>query len=334
MKRLPGSWQGLLLLVMISLLVIAAGISAGTSELTFLWNTEVGQNILWHIRVPRVLLAFIVGASLSLAGVLIQGIVRNPLADPGLIGVSGGAALGAALVIILSEHFALPAQYLIPFAAFIGGLIATWAVLRLGRIQNRMGVAQNGTALLILAGIAINVVAASLIGLLSYLASDTALRHITFWSLGSLSGADYFWIAVCGTALALACLWLPFQHRRLDAVLLGDAEAQTMGVNVKRLNRQSIVCLALLSALAVAACGVIGFVGLVTPHICRMLSGASHRILLPFSFFAGGCLLVLADTFARVVIAPAELPIGIVTALLGAPVFIWLLMREGRRLQW
>jgi iron complex transport system permease protein len=189
-------------------------------------------------------------------------------------------------------------------------------------------------ALLILAGIAINVVAASLIGLLTYLATDSALRHITFWSLGSLASANYFWLTLCSSALLMVCIWLPKQHRKLDAILLGQAEANTMGVDVKRLQAQSIVFVALLAALAVSACGIIGFIGLVTPHIGRMLIGASHRYLLPFSFFLGGSLLVIADGIARTIIAPAELPIGIVTALLGAPVFIWLLIREGRRLQW
>ena len=278
---------------------------------------------------PRVLLAFVVGASLSLAGVMIQSNVRNPLADPSLIGVSAGAALGAALMIVAGELLQIQAQYYIPLAAFVGGVLATVAVLKLGRND-----LPGGMALLILAGIAINVVAASLIGLLTYLATDSALRHITFWSLGSLASANYFWVMLCSMALLIVCIWLPKQHRKLDAILLGQAEANTMGVDVKRLQKQSIVLVALLAALAVSACGIIGFIGLVTPHIGRMLVGASHRYLLPLTFILGGTLLVIADGIARTIIAPAELPIGIVTALLGAPVFIWLLIREGRRLQW
>ena len=328
-KKFLVSPAGWLAGIILSLGVCISALFLGSMDAHSLLNSEIGHNILWNIRLPRVLLAFVVGASLSLAGVMIQSNVRNPLADPSLIGVSGGAALGAALMIVAAELLNIQTQYYIPLAAFIGGLVATLAVLKLGR--NDM---PGGMALLILAGIAINVVAASLIGLLTYLATDSALRHITFWSLGSLASANYFWLTLCSIALLITCLWLPKQHRKLDAILLGQAEANTMGVDVKRLQKQSIVLVALLAALAVSACGIIGFIGLVTPHIGRMLIGASHRYLLPLTFFLGGSLLVIADGIARTVIAPAELPIGIVTALIGAPVFIWLLIREGRRLQW
>jgi iron complex transport system permease protein len=328
-KKLLISPLGWLLGILLSLGICMAALFLGSIDVQTLMNTDIGSKILWDIRVPRVLLAFVIGASLSLAGVLIQSNVRNPLADPSLIGVSAGAALGAALMIVLADFVNFQAQYYIPIAAFIGGILATVAVLKLGRND-----LPGGMALLILAGIAINVVAASLIGLLTYLATDSALRHITFWSLGSLASANYFWLTLCSIALLIICLWLPKQHRKLDAILLGQAEANTMGVDVKRLQNQSIVLVALLAALAVSACGIIGFIGLVTPHIGRMLVGASHRYLLPLSFFLGGSLLVIADSIARTIIAPAELPIGIVTALIGAPVFIWLLLREGRRLQW
>jgi iron complex transport system permease protein len=328
-KKLLVSPLGWLVGIVLSLAICAGALLLGTLDVHNLFYSDIGHNILWNIRLPRVLLAFVVGAGLSLAGVLIQSNVRNPLADPSLIGVSGGAALGAALMIVLSDLVGINVQYYIPLAAFIGGLIATLTVLKLGRND-----LPGGMALLILAGIAINVVAASLIGLLTYLATDSALRHISFWSLGSLAGANYFWVILCSVALLIVCFWLPRQHRKLDAILLGQAEANTMGVNVKRLQKQSIVLVALLAALAVSACGIIGFIGLVTPHIGRMLVGASHRYLLPLSFFLGGCLMVIADGIARTIIAPAELPIGIVTALIGAPVFIWLLLREGRRLQW
>jgi iron complex transport system permease protein len=328
-KKLLVSPLGWLMGIFLSLGICMGALFLGSLDTHSLLNSEIGHNILWNIRLPRVLLAFVIGASLSLAGVMIQSNVRNPLADPSLIGVSAGAALGAALMIVAADFVDIQAHYYIPVAAFVGGILATIAVLKLGR--NEM---PGGMALLILAGIAINVVAASLIGLLTYLATDSALRHITFWSLGSLASANYFWLTLCSSALLMVCIWLPKQHRKLDAILLGQAEANTMGVDVKRLQAQSIVFVALLAALAVSACGIIGFIGLVTPHIGRMLIGASHRYLLPFSFFLGGSLLVIADGIARTIIAPAELPIGIVTALLGAPVFIWLLIREGRRLQW
>ena len=328
-KKLLTSPLGWLLGILFSSAICIGALFLGTVDYQVLMHSDIGSKILWDIRVPRVLLAFVIGASLSLAGVLIQSNVRNPLADPSLIGVSAGAALGAALMIVAADFVDFQAHYYIPIAAFIGGLLATVAVLKLGRND-----LPGGMALLILAGIAINVVAASLIGLLTYLATDSALRHITFWSLGSLASANYFWVSLCSIALLIMCCWLPKQHRKLDAILLGQAEANTMGVDVKRLQKQSIVLVALLASLAVSACGIIGFIGLVTPHIGRMLVGASHRYLLPLSFFLGGCLLVIADSIARTIIAPAELPIGIVTALIGAPVFIWLLLREGKRLQW
>ena len=328
-KKLLVSPIGWVIGLLLSLMICIGALFLGTIDAHSLLTSNIGHNILWDIRMPRVLLAFVVGASLSLAGVMIQSNVRNPLADPSLIGVSAGAALGAALMIVAGELLQIQAQYYIPLAAFVGGVLATVAVLKLGRND-----LPGGMALLILAGIAINVVAASLIGLLTYLATDSALRHITFWSLGSLASANYFWVMLCSMALLIVCIWLPKQHRKLDAILLGQAEANTMGVDVKRLQKQSIVLVALLAALAVSACGIIGFIGLVTPHIGRMLVGASHRYLLPLTFILGGTLLVIADGIARTIIAPAELPIGIVTALLGAPVFIWLLIREGRRLQW
>ena len=328
-KKLLTSPLGWLLGILLSISICTGALFLGSVDWQTLMHTDIGAKILWDIRIPRVLLAFVIGASLSLAGVLIQSNVRNPLADPSLIGVSAGAALGAALMIVAADLVGIQLQYYIPIAAFIGGIVATITVLKLGRND-----LPGGMALLILAGIAINVVAASLIGLLSYLATDSTLRHITFWSLGSLASANYFWLILCSIALGMVCLWLPKQHRKLDAILLGQAEANTMGVDVKRLQMQSIVFVALLASLAVSACGIIGFIGLVTPHIGRMLVGASHRYLLPLSFFLGGSLLVIADSLARTIIAPAELPIGIVTALIGAPVFIWLLIREGKRLQW
>lgn len=328
-KKLLVSPLGWIMGLLISFMICAGALFLGSIDAHSLLNSDIGHNILWDIRMPRVLLAFVVGASLSLAGVMIQSNVRNPLADPSLIGVSAGAALGAALMIVAAEVLQVQAQYYIPLAAFVGGVLATVTVLKLGRSD-----LPGGMALLILAGIAINVVAASLIGLLTYLATDSALRHITFWSLGSLASANYFWVILCSIALLIVCIWLPKQHRKLDAILLGQVEANTMGVDVKRLQKHSIVLVALLAALAVSACGIIGFIGLVTPHIGRMLVGASHRYLLPLTFILGGTLLVIADGIARTIIAPAELPIGIVTALLGAPVFIWLLVREGRRLQW
>lgn len=303
------------------------GLALGSQSWSWLWQSDMGQTVLWQIRLPRVLLAFLVGATLAWAGVLIQGVVRNPLADPGLVGVSGGAAVGAAVYLALLSSSPLEVQTLL---AFVGAWLALMLVMRLGL----SGSSLHAMSFLILAGIAVNVMANALIGLLAYVASDSALRQITFWSLGSLSGANWYWVSVLALLLLAACCYWPARLRQLDALLLGVTEARSMGIEVQKLQQRSVLWVALMVSLAVSACGVIGFVGLVSPHMARLLIGASHRRVLPLAVAMGGCLMVLADTLARSVISPAELPIGIVTSLVGAPVFITLLMREKRRLSW
>ena len=313
-----------LLLVPLCLLL---GLSLGSQSWSWLWQSDTGQTVLWHIRLPRVLMAFLLGAVLAWAGVLIQGVVRNPLADPGIIGVAGGAAVGAALFLALLPAASAELQTLFAFA---GAWLALWLVLKLGL----SGSAMHAMSFLILAGIAVNVMASALIGLLSYLASDSSLRQITFWLLGSLGNANWYWVsALAAILLAALCYW-PQRLRQLDALLLGDTEARSMGIEVAQLQQRTVVWVALMVSVAVSASGIIGFIGLVSPHIARLLTGASHRRVLPLAVLIGGCLMVLADTLARLLIAPAELPIGIVTSLLGAPVFIALLLREKRRLSW
>ncbi len=201
--------------------------------------------------------------------------------------------------------------------------------LRLGQQGNSL----HAMSFLILAGIAVSVLAGAIIGLLSYLATDNALRQITFWSLGSLAGASWLWVGLLTVVLLLALWFWPRRLRQLDALLLGEVEARSLGIDVPRLQWQVVVSVALLVAVTVAACGIIGFIGLVSPHLARLLTGAAHRRVLPLAVVLGGCLLLAADTLARTLIAPAEIPIGIVTTLLGAPVFIALLVREKRRWQ-
>lgn len=320
----------LLLCLLLPLIFILLGLASGSQSIDWLLNTDVGQTILWQIRLPRVLMAFLVGALLAWAGVLIQGMVRNPLADPGLIGVSGGAAVAAALFVVLqAAGLALP-YWAQPIAAFAGGVVALLLVLRLGL----QGSSLHAMSFLILAGIAVNVLAGALIGLLSYMASDDALRQITFWSLGSLSGANWGWVGAMSAALLAAVIFWPKRLRNLDALLLGEVEARSLGVSVSRLQWQVVIWVALCVALAVSASGVIGFIGLISPHIARLLTGAAHQRVLPLAVVLGGCLLVAADMLSRVIVAPAELPIGIVTTLLGAPLFIALMIREKKRLAW
>lgn len=291
-------------------------------------NHDIAQAelIVGQIRLPRALLGLCVGAVLALSGVAMQGLFRNPLADPGLIGVSSGAALGAAVAIVGGAAFGgLPAwlaPYLLSLCAFAGGLGVTALVYRLGR---RNG--QTSVATMLLAGIALTALAGAAIGLFTYLADDATLRTLTFWNLGSLNGASYARLWPLLLVTAAVALWLPRRARALNALLLGESEARHLGFAVERLKRELVFCTALGVGAAVAAAGMIGFIGLVVPHLMRLLVGPDHRLLLPASALAGASLLLLADLLARLLLAPAELPIGIVTALIGAPFFIYLLLR-------
>lgn len=282
--------------------------------------------ILGQIRLPRALLGLSVGAVLALSGVAMQGLFRNPLADPGLIGVSSGAALGAAATIVGSELIGgippLLQPYLLSLSAFAGGLGVTALVYRLGRRSGGIHVAT-----MLLAGIALTALAGAVIGLFSYLADDSTLRTLTFWNLGSLNGASYARLWPLLLVTVAVTVWLPRRAQALNALLLGESEARHLGFDVERLKRELVFCTALAVGAAVAAAGMIGFVGLVVPHLVRLIVGPDHRLLLPASALAGGSLLLLADLLARLMLAPAELPIGIVTALLGAPFFLYLLLR-------
>lgn len=287
---------------------------------------EQAELILGQIRLPRTLLGLAVGAVLALSGVAMQGLFRNPLADPGLVGVSSGAALGGAAAIVggaalggLPDAFA---PYLLSVCAFAGGLGVTLLVYRLGRRDG-----QTSVATMLLAGIALTALAGAVIGLLTYLADDATLRSLTFWNMGSLNGASYsrLWPLLIVT-LFVVC-WLPRRAKALNALLLGESEARHLGFDVERLKRELVFCTALGVGAAVAAAGLIGFIGLVVPHLVRLVAGPDHRVLLPASALAGGSLMLLADLAARLVLAPAELPIGIVTALIGAPFFLYLLVR-------
>jgi iron complex transport system permease protein len=289
-------------------------------------NLQQAELILGQIRAPRTLLGLAVGAVLALSGVAMQGLFRNPLADPGLVGVSSGAALGAAIAIVTGASLGgLPevfAPYVLSIFAFAGGLTVTGIVYRLG---SREG--QTSVGIMLLAGVAMTALAGSIIGLFSYLADDAALRTLTFWNLGTLNGASYarLWplLLVCTAVI----FWLPKRAKALNALLLGESEARHLGIEVERLKRELVVCIALGVGAAVAAAGLIGFVGLIVPHLVRLIVGPDHRVLLPASALAGASLLLFADVFARLVLAPAELPIGIVTAFIGAPVFLFMLVR-------
>ncbi len=308
-------------------LAIAASLSVGGVSLSLSEFQQVIMakadtrlsTIVLEIRLPRSLLAVLVGAGVSAAGAAIQGLFRNPLADPALIGVSAGAALFATLFIVIGGSQGI-AVLGMTGSAFLGGLTATWVVLLVGQ---RGG----GLSTMLLAGIAINAIALSGVGLLSYLSSDLQLRSISVWALGSLNGAN--WMAVA-TALAIPILigLLYLESLSLNVVTLGDEEAAHLGVSHEKLRVRIILLCALAVGIGVALTGVIAFLGLVVPHLIRMTLGSNHKIVLPGSALLGGLLLLVADTLARTVFAPAELPVGILTALVGGPFFVFLILRE------
>ncbi len=288
--------------------------------------------IVFDIRLPRALLGFLIGAALAVSGAVMQGLFRNPLADPGLIGVSSGASLGAVTIIVLGSSMVAPVvtmfgSFALPLAAFAGGLVST---VILYRVATQGG--QTSVATMLLAGIALGALAMALTGILIFMADDKQLRDLTFWSMGSLAGATWAKIATAGPIMAASLLLMPFLARGLNAMALGEAAAFHMGVPVQRLKNVAILGVAAATGAAVAVSGGIGFVGIVVPHLLRLVIGPDHRTLLPASALLGGTLLIGADMLARTIVAPAELPIGIITAAVGGPFFLWILLRNRARL--
>ncbi|THD01533.1 heme ABC transporter permease [Panacagrimonas perspica] len=289
--------------------------------------------VIRDLRLPRVLLALLVGASLACAGATMQGLFRNPLADPGLVGVASGAALAAVATIVGSQFIALPGPWLpftTPLAAFGGGLIAAALAERLA---SSAGYSRSST--LLLAGLAINAIAGAGIGLLTQLAGDAALREAIFWLFGSLSKSGWTELSVAGPLLVAVLILLPRDARALNALLLGESEALHLGVNVEALRRRLTLLIVVAVATCVALTGIIGFVGLIVPHLLRLTLGPDHRLLIPASALGGAALLAFADLASRTMLAPAETPIGILTALIGGPFFLALLIHlRGRAEAW
>jgi iron complex transport system permease protein len=285
--------------------------------------------VVLNVRLPRTLLAVLVGASTALAGAVMQGLFRNPLADPGVVGVSSGAALAAAAWFILGAGFAtlLPwnlGTLGLPISAFAGGLAVT---VTLHLLSRRDG--QTSATLLLLAGIAIGAFTSAGVGVLVFIASDQQLREFTFWTLGSLGGATTTKILMVLPFALAFIVTAPRMARGLDAMALGEAEAFHLGVDVERLKRVAIIGVAGAVGASVAVAGVIGFVGLITPHVVRLAIGPSHRLLLPVTALAGAAFLLAADIVARTLAAPSEIPIGVITAGVGAPFMLWLLLKQG-----
>lgn len=293
------------------------------------WTFQPQQEaVVTAIRLPRVLLNVLVGAGLSVAGAAMQGLFRNPLADPGLVGVSSGAALAAVSVIVLEATLlegltSALGMFTLPLAAFVGSVVTTVIVYRLSSVQGRTVVAT-----MLLAGIAVNALTGSVTGLLTFAATDEQLRNITFWSLGNMGAATWTSVASVAPFILIAVSLLVRYARPLNAFLLGEAEAGHLGVPVQRMKREIVTLTALAVGASVAVTGIIGFVGLVVPHLLRLTVGPDHRYLMPGAALLGASLLMGADLAARTVVLPAELPIGIVTAIVGAPFFLYLLLRS------
>lgn len=346
--RVPPAWSGGLAacLTVLCLCVVTALWSLMTGPMAMqsddVWqaisHTLQGQPVAgsseWvirELRLPRVVLSIVVGAGLAVAGCVTQGVFRNPLADPGLIGVSSGAALAAVAVIVLSATWlqgwqGLTGPWALPLAAFCGGLFVTLVIYRLG---TRDG--QTQVALLLLAGVAINVLAGAATGILTYLADDQQLRDMTFWSMGSLANVRSEEIAAAACFIGVPLLIALSRARVLNAMLMGEQVALHLGFSVQRDKRLLLACAALMVGAGVAVSGMIGFIGLVVPHLLRLIIGPDHRFLLPLSALLGAWLLLVADTMARTVLAPADLPVGLVMAVIGGPVFLMLLVQQSRR---
>jgi iron complex transport system permease protein len=329
--------SGLVLIVLVVFASQWGAVPISLNDWTSLINRggdiESGSSyVLWQLRLPRAVFALLIGAALGLSGALTQGLFRNPLADPGLLGVSAGAACAVALGIVLLNDLNIPLLpewrfWTIPVLAFSGAILVCFALDRIAR-----WITPGSITGLLLTGIALNALAAAIIGLCTYLATDEQLRNLTFWTMGSLSGSS--WMLVIAAAVLFTLAW--WRLRALIPVMnvfaLGESVAAHVGIEIGRIRMEIIFWVALLSGFAVAWCGMIGFIGLIAPNFARAWLGGDQRVVIPASMLLGSILLLLADTCARTIAIPAEVPVGIFTALLGAPFFIMLLRSSRRQL--
>ena len=288
---------------------------------------NIYEGVFLQLRLPRVLLCAITGAILASSGVLMQGLFRNPIVEPGLVGTSAGAAFGASIVFVLSASMSpqvksITGPLLVPIFAFAGGLLSTYIVYSLSKNMRKVSITS-----LLLIGIAVNAVGLSGTGFMSYIARDPQARSITFWNLGTFSGANWQQVFITGAVAALIFFLALRYSKRLNALLLGEEEASYLGVDPDKLKRRVMILNTAMVSVATAFVGVISFMGLIVPHVLRLLIGSDNKKLLPASMLAGAILLTLADIGARLLLAPAEIPIGIITSIVGAPVFIILLKK-------
>ncbi|WP_312753454.1 FecCD family ABC transporter permease [Rummeliibacillus suwonensis] len=322
--------MGYIVALIILCISVWLGISIGSVEvpISTLWNTgadETATNILWKIRMPRVILAGLVGAALAIAGAAFQGLLKNPLADPYTLGVSSGASVGAVVTLFFGITTPVLGIYTLPIFSMIGALVSLFIVLGFAKLVDRMMKMET----LILTGIIVSSFLSSIISLMIALTGEE-LRQIISWLMGSVSMRGWPYVKMIFPFIIIGSLMLWVNRRELNAMLFGEERAKYLGVNVKRSKRLLLLGGSILTGSAVAVSGTIGFVGLVVPHMTRLMFGADHRHLLPLSFINGASLLILCDLLARTIIAPTELPIGIITSFIGAPVFAYIFFRQRR----
>lgn len=338
MDRVQRAWRLTVILAVVLGITAVWSLSTGAMGTSF-WSalaalirgesvSDLDRIILVDIRMPRMIMGILVGAALAVSGAVMQGLFRNPLADPGIVGVSAGAGFGAICAIVLGSMLPVAIQQtmglsLIAVAAFVGAWVST---IVLYRVSTRRG--QTSVATMLLAGIALGALVGAVSGLLIYTANDAELRELTFWGLGSLAGATWTKLFAATPIIVVGVVGAMFLTRGLNGLALGEAAAMHMGVPVQRVKSLAILCVAAATGAAVAVSGGIGFIGIVVPHLLRLASGPDHRPLLPNAALLGATLLLGADMISRSIVAPAELPIGIVTAILGAPVFLYILLKR------
>ena len=292
---------------------------------------QIQETVLINIRFPRIFLAILVGVGLATSGAILQGLFRNPLIDPGFIGVSSGAAVGAMIAIMFSGFFAffIPSflyPFILPILAILGSFLTTIIVYKMSKIFNKTNILA-----MLLSGIAVNALAGAFIGLFVSISNDVQLRTFTFWTLGGLDNANWFILLITSIFILFPFIFVYKKKSELDIFMLGDAEASNLGLKVEKLKKTIVVISSIMVGISVAFCGMIGFVGLVTPHLVRLFIGPNHKNLISGSALLGAILLTLSDLIAKTIIAPAQLPIGVVTSAIGAPFFVWLIINQKRR---
>ncbi|WP_321470307.1 iron ABC transporter permease [Halarcobacter sp.] len=336
MTGLKKSTIGIFFILLIISIVLNITIGAFSISFSEILNTlinpqenKIYYQVLLDIRIPRVALGVLVGVAFGISGAMMQTLFKNPLADPSIIGVSAGASAGVVIFMLLGSF--LPTllfdgflSYLsLPLSAFIGSFITILAIYKLATIYNKVAV-----TVMLLAGIAINAMLGALIGLFTYVSTEEELKSFTFWTMGSLADGDMKIILTMIPIVVITYIFAIRKKVELNLMLMGEDEAKNSGVNSEKLKKLIILFVSLAIGTSVAFCGIIGFIGLVVPHIARLLVGSNHKFYLPLSAILGAFILLWADAFARMIIAPAELPIGIITSLLGAPFFLWLLIKN------